>query len=309
MFLGLDFSENLIAAILADEGGKPLVALRAELPHKGGASSDWLAAMDVAHQAMLQSHAALSQITSTHLAFYAPLDENGVVLKDARAPGWSNYDLPRALREHLKVSSAFATHRVLCEAVAEERLGALRAGDDEAPLQNWLYLHLGASLEAAARANGVLVRGANNCALDLGALCIERGGALSENGKRGALEAYCGGDAFVTRTRSYGLAFHGLPQIWEAAATNAMAKSLCDDYIERLAQGVGAALSILNPSRLVIGGEMGHEIGEKLIEPLRLRLPEYSLPRHVENLEIVLGQLGRDAAVVGAVSLARNGLK
>ena len=88
-----------------------------------------------------------------------------------------------------------------------------------------------------------------------------------------------------------------------------MAKSLCDDYVERLAQGVGATLSILNPARLIIGGEFGHELGDSLLAPLRARLGEYCLARHLENLEISVGQLGRDAAVLGAVSLARVELK
>jgi predicted NBD/HSP70 family sugar kinase len=317
MLLGLDFSEHSVAVIVADDDGATLVALRAELP-RSGSSSQWLAAMQTARQAMLQTHAIASQITRICLAFYAPLDENGVVQKDARAPGWSSYDLPSALREHLEVENVMAVPRVLCEAIAEERLGALRplANASGAPIPgtpfsgaDWLYLHLGVSVEACARSNGILVRGANSSAVEVGAICIERGGALSDSGKRGSVNGYCGGDAFITRARSYGLTTSTPHEIWEVAPTNAMAKSLCDDYTERLAQGLGAALAMLNPARLTIGGEFGHELGTGFLAPLRARLGEYCLSRHVENLEISIGQLGRDAAVLGAVSLARDELK
>lgn len=309
MLLGLDFSEHYIAAILASDEGKTEVALRAELPRLGGPSPQWLAAMDVARQTILQAHAVASQIKSTCIAFFAPLDGQGVVLKDARAPGWTHYDLKRALREHLHVENVTAMPRVLSEAMAEARLGALRTGENETDTQDWLYLHLGATIEAAARSNNTLVRGAEYSALEIGAICIERGGALSDSGRRGSLDAYCGGDAFMTRARSYSLAVSTPHEIWNMAATNSMAKSLCDDYVERLAQGLGATLAVLNPAGLVIGGEFGHELGERLITSLRGRLAEYCLPRHIEKLEISMGQLGRDAAVLGAVTLARDGLK
>ena len=125
-----------------------------------------------------------------------------------------------------------------------------------------MYLHLGDTVDAAARSAGVLLRGATGSAMEIGAVCIERGGALFDSGRRGSLNGYCGGDAFNARARSYALALSTPQEIWDAAPANLMAKSLCDDYVERLAQGVGAVLSILNPSHLVIGGELGHELGE-----------------------------------------------
>jgi glucokinase len=312
MLLGIDFSELSVAAILAGDDGKTEVALRADLPRVGGAAAQWLAAMDVARQVLLQGHAVASQIKSACLAFYAPLDENGVVQKDPRAADWAGYDLPRALREHLGLSQASAVTRVLAEALAEERLGALRAPENSASVasqSDWLYIHLGVALGGVARSGGVLLRGAEGAALEIGAFCLERNGVLASSGRRGTLDAYCGGAAFITRARSYGLAPGTAHEVWEMAASNAMAKSLCDDFVERLAQGVGAALAILNPARLVLGGELGHELGERLALPLRGRLSEYCLPSQWQNLEIGLGQLGRDAAILGAVALAGECLK
>lgn len=309
MLLGIDFSEKSVAVLLADEAGQTQVALRADLPRIGGASAQWLAAMDVVRQAMLQNHTIASQIKSTCIAFYGPIDAAGVVMKDPRVPGWPGYDLQRALREHLTLTGTIAaTPRVVAQAIAEERLGALRPVEDS-PVSNgdWLFIHLGAAIGAAARCGATLLRGAGCSAVDIGSVCIERGGALSDNGRRGSLSAYCGGDAFMTRARSYSLTTNSAREIWDMAGTNSMAKSLCDDFVERLAQGTGIALALLNPGRLVIGGELGCELGERLTTPLRGRLGEYCLPRHVEHLVLSTGQLGRDAAVLGATALARDG--
>jgi predicted NBD/HSP70 family sugar kinase len=302
MLLGLDISERSVAVILADDSGKTEIALRSDLPRVGGASAQWLAAMDVVRQALLQGHAVASQLQSCCLSFHAPLSTEGVVKKDEHAADWENYDLPRALREHLELTRVRVVTRVVAEALGEERLGALRAQETAS---DWLYVHLGEAVRAAARCGGALLCGAEAEAMALGALCIERGGALASSGRRGTLDAYCGGEAFVARARSYGLSPASAHEVWEmSTAGNAMAQSLCNDYIERLAQGVGAALALLNPAHLIIGGEFGHALGEQFALALRGRLGDYCDSAHWQNLEIGLGQLGRDAAILGAVSLA-----
>src|SRR5688500_1654401 len=123
MLLGIDFSEHSVAEILADGEVRTLFALGSALRRSGGASAHWLAAMNVVREALLQNHPVASQISSAGLAVFAPLDANGVVVKDGRVPGWANYDLPCALREHLQIANVFVVSRVLDEAIGEERFG------------------------------------------------------------------------------------------------------------------------------------------------------------------------------------------
>jgi glucokinase len=302
MLLGIEITTQEVAAIVARGDGGAEVALRAPLPRVGGANASWLAAMEVARQALLQSHLPVQRIQSAGVAFFAPLDENGIVRKDARSAGWESFDLRRALREHLGIENVRAQTRVICGAMAESKLGALRETD------NALFVSLGREVEGAALAAGVLLRGANHAALELGAICIERDGELSADGRRGTLNAYCGSESFMTRARSYGVTFQTPHEIWSNRASNFMAKSLCDEYVERLSQGLGAACAILNPSRVALSGEIYEAFSEQLLVALRAALGKYCLPLHVRSLEIVAGSLGRDAGVLGAVILAQNGL-
>jgi glucokinase len=302
MLLGLEITTQEVAVIVARADGSAELALRAPLPRVGGANASWLAAMDVARQAMLQCHLPAQQVQSAGVAFFAPLDENGIVRKDARSAGWEAFDLRRALREHLGIENGRAQTRVICSAMAESQLGALREVPDA------LLVSLGLEVEGAALISGGLLCGANNAAAELGAICLERDGELSAGGRRGTLSAYCGAQSFMARARSYGVTFQTPQEIWSNRVSNFMAKSLCDEYVERLAQGLGTACAILNPARVAFNGEVYEAFGEPLLVALRAALGKYCLPIHARSLEIVPGSLGRDAGVLGAVILAQNGL-
>ena len=307
MILGIDISATDVAVILAQPDGGAELALRAPLPREGGSPAVWMAAMETALETMRRGRREPIHVDSIGLAFNAPVDERGTVIKSPGAIGWEGFDLPRALREHLGVADTVAENRVLCEALGESSFGALRSAASESrqpSCADWLYVHLGATIGGAALVNGELLRGDARSAVEIGAICIERDGALASSGRRGSLEAYCGGEAFIGRARSYGLNFKMASEVWDAAPSNSMAQSLCDEYHNRLAQGLGIAVVMLNPQQLVLAGALANVLGERLLTPLRQNIKEFCLPAHFNQLQISNGQLGDDAAVLGAVALA-----
>jgi predicted NBD/HSP70 family sugar kinase len=70
---------------------------------------------------------------------------------------------------------------------------------------------------------------------------------------------------------------------------------------------VGRALAdvcnVLNPDRIVVGGELG-EAGDLLLDPLREAVGRFAIPAAAEDVEIVPGVLGARAEVLGALALA-----
>jgi len=100
--------------------------------------------------------------------------------------------------------------------------------------------------------------------------------------------------------RGYALRFQASREIWDSAAADSMAQSLCDDYIGRLSQGIGTACALFNP---VLGGELFSAIESKILGPLETRFPNYCLPVHARSTQLLAGKLGSAAAVLGAVAL------
>lgn len=307
MFLGLDISRRDVATVLAQADGTVLMALRTPLPPQSDSLQAWKTALETAQETILRGSVERSRIQGVACALDAAIDKNGVVERGMLAEGWHGFDLPRALREGLGIQAAHAASRIWCQSLAEERFGALRGSSG-----NWLYLHVGAHLGAIAHqvndasanvasanvASGSSTRGE----LAWGEVCIERDGALGSSGRRGTLEAYCTHDNFLARAASYGITVQSATEVWAQAGSSFAARSLCDDYVKRLAQGVGIAVSLLQPGRIVVGGSLPDALGETLLSPLRATLREFCAPPS----DFVLSgtQLAQDGAVWGSVALA-----
>jgi glucokinase len=297
MLLGLEISRHDAAVILASPQGEAQLALRQEFAPNLTPAAQWLAAMDLCQvilgRAVLEPH----QITRAAVVLDAQQDSNGIVLRDPYRPGWEGYDLRRGLREHLGIQEILTAPRARADALGELRYGVLKESRD------WLYFHLGRSLEGAAMSGGAWIVGANNVAGDLGGIILDRDGAVDAYGRRGSLAAYCGGDAFEARCRSYGLTFHRAHEVWDLAASNFAAQSVVEDFVARLSQGLTSATAILNPAVLCLGGAFANAIFPRLQPALALKMREMGRGRAVETIEIRQASLGEDAAVLGAVAL------
>jgi predicted NBD/HSP70 family sugar kinase len=60
--------------------------------------------------------------------------------------------------------------------------------------------------------------------------------------------------------------------------------------------------NLVNPERIVVGGSLGHA-GDLLLDPLRESVRLRAIPSAAEDVEIVPGELGERAELLGAVAL------
>jgi predicted NBD/HSP70 family sugar kinase len=67
---------------------------------------------------------------------------------------------------------------------------------------------------------------------------------------------------------------------------------------------VAAALcNQFNPARIVVGGVLARA-GDLLLDPLRQTVRRHAIPSAADDVEIVAGQLGDRAELLGALALA-----
>jgi predicted NBD/HSP70 family sugar kinase len=59
---------------------------------------------------------------------------------------------------------------------------------------------------------------------------------------------------------------------------------------------------LLNPQRVVVGGELS-AAGDVLLAPLQDSLNRYAIPTAASAVEVVKGELGKRAEVMGALAL------
>jgi glucokinase len=88
-----------------------------------------------------------------------------------------------------------------------------------------------------------------------------------------------------------------------AAAGDPLAQALLDDAAEALGIGLGGAINLMNPERIVLGGGVTKS-GERWWQIVRATARQHALPQM--RVEIVAAALGDDAPLWGAVALAQG---
>jgi N-acetylglucosamine repressor len=138
-------------------------------------------------------------------------------------------------------------------------------------------------------------------------------------GHRGCLQAVVGKQAFLERAAEAAasrpqsalaqLASQGmtLDRVRQAAeAGDLTAWGLVQDAGVHLGLAISMLVSVLNPQRIVIGGEL-IGLGTLFFESLERTLAEHTLALLVEETEIVPSRLGADASILGAAAQVLRG--
>ena len=137
---------------------------------------------------------------------------------------------------------------------------------------------------------------------EVGHLTVNEQGPVCRCGSRGCLEAYASSGS-VLELMSSQMPGATIDEVVAAAQNgNASALRSLEDASFHLGWGIGSLVNILNPSIVVVGGDLARA-GELLLEPARVGLRRHALDA-VASTPIVISKLGHRASLVGAVLLA-----
>lgn len=186
----------------------------------------------------------------------------------------------------------------------KRHLGADR-GDD------LLFVKVGTGIGAGIITHGQVMRGAQGAAGDLGHTWAPRDDWMGEPplcrcGKLGCLEAYASGWAIARDLTLDGEPAADVADVLRLyAAGNNHAIRRIRDAGRVLGRSLAPAVSLLNPSELVIGGQLA-TAGEHLLSGVREHVAAHSLPLATRQLTIRVSTLAQNAGVIGlADALAR----
>jgi predicted NBD/HSP70 family sugar kinase len=88
-----------------------------------------------------------------------------------------------------------------------------------------------------------------------------------------------------------------------AASGDPGCRRLLVDAGIQLGIAMGGLVNLVNPDRILLGGELGAAT-DLLLDPLRRGLAEAGMPAAVGAVQVMQGRLGARAAALGAVALA-----
>ena len=198
--------------------------------------------------------------------------------------GWSDFELPKHLEESLGILPAMDNDANV-GALGEALYGS---GRGFRPL---FYMTLSTGIGGGiVSAGDTIYRGADSYAGEIGHLTIRPEGPDCLCGSKGCLERLCCG-LWLERD-------HGRP-----AKELLQDPTFVDRYVVDLAQGLKAAIMLLNPARIVIGGGIS-KAGNKLFVPLRAELHRQVTNWSRARIDVVPAALGDDSVLFGALALA-----
>ncbi len=186
-------------------------------------------------------------------------------------------------------------------AVGEHRWGAAKG------FKHFVACAMGTGLGGAVFIDGRLYRGARGAAGEMGFTVIAPSGPAIMD-MQGVVEAYVGRTAFdalvderfktgefPTPRRVTELAMQGEPR----------AQEIHDILAKQLSEAAASWVHLLNPEAIVIGGGTTHQ-ATYFFERFEFHLRRRALPPHTEKLQVLPGQLGYYAGMLGAAALWFN---
>jgi glucokinase len=220
------------------------------------------------------------------IGFGGPVDfPSQTVTLSTHVEGWASYPLVKNVVQLSGVPTVMDNDANV-GALGEAMYGAGRNAD---PL---FYMTLSTGIGGGLVIAKEIYRGADSFAGEIGHLNVEPDGPDCLCGSNGCYERMCCG-------------------LWLERDFGKPAKELLldDDFVCRyvvyLARGLKAAIMLLNPARIVIGGGIS-KAGNRLFAPLREELGRQMTSWSRARRDIRPAELGDDSVLYGALALAKS---
>ena len=235
---------------------------------------------------------------------------SGLLVAPPIMPGWEGFSIREYLRDEYR-APAFIDNDVNVMAMGE--LWRLHR-----KLPNFIVLKIGTGIGCGIVCNGMIYRGTNGSAGDVGHICVDPAGERCHCGNQGCVEVMAAGPA-IARMGAEAANAGKSPLLAQILDTNRVitpedvgqasrAGDVASNAIIKLSgkligQMLASAVNFFNPSHVFIGGGVSH-IGPLLLASIRQSVYQRSLALSTRHLEILSAPLGDRAGVIGCAAMA-----
>ncbi|MET9644580.1 ROK family transcriptional regulator [Streptomyces syringium] len=240
------------------------------------------------------------KIVGVGLGVPGPIDvETGVLGSTAILPGWAGTNPRDDLAARLGVP-VYVDNDANLGALGELVWGSGRGAADLA------YIKVASGVGAGLVINGQIYRGPGGTAGEIGHITLDESGPVCRCGNRGCLETFTAARYVLPLLHSaHGTDLTVARMVQLAREGDPGCRRVIADVGRHIGSGVANLCNLLNPRRVVLGGDLA-ESGELILGPIRESVSRYAIPSAARQLEVVPGALGGRAEVLGAIALVLN---
>jgi predicted NBD/HSP70 family sugar kinase len=296
--LGIDLSHDGIRVVLSDLAHEVLQERWGEADVVGMGAEEVLSLVgDTVHRALEATGTPTERLVGAALAVPAPIDpDSGHLGAESVIPSLAGFDLAGHLSARFGFRVRAENDANLC--ALAELLWGVGAGH-----QNAVYVKLSRGIGAGLVIGGRLYRGVHGGAGEIGHTAVVPEGPVCRCGNRGCLEVMAGTGAVIGLVSGR---FDRIPSIPEVVERAVGGDTLCRRALRDVGGMVGTALAavtnLLNPSLVVIGGEL--VTAWRMMEvPMREAMDRGAIHRSAADVAVLPSTLGRRAEALGAVAL------
>ena len=236
--------------------------------------------------------------------------DSGLLVAPPIMPGWEGF----SIRDHL--ADEYAAPVFIDNDVNVMAMGELWRLQRRLP--NFIVVKVGTGIGCGIVCNGMIYRGTNGSAGDVGHICVDSAGVRCHCGNQGCVEAMAAGPAIsrmAAEAARAGQSVH-LARILDSknvitpedVGQASRAGDVAANAIIKLAgkligQMLASAVNFFNPSHVFIGGGISL-IGPLFLASIRQSVYQRSLALSTRHLEILYAPLGDRAGVIGCAAMA-----
>lgn len=291
--MALDIGGTRYRAALVDRRGLLAAVRRGETRPEEGPR--WMVqTLTAAGNELLSAHPG--PLRAFAVGFGGPVDFAAQrIHRSMHVDRWADFPLVAALQQEFSVPGAVDN---------DGNLGALgeAVGGAGKGHSSFLYMTVSTGVGGGVYYDGTILRGSHSLAGEIGHLPLDIAGPRCSCGGRGCLEAYCSGPSVARQFQErFGEALSA-KAIFARAEHDSRAASFLEEVKVRLAQGIAAAVNLLDVEAVVLGGGLAQS--PRLFMGLTERVAQRLVLGELRTVPCLPAALGDDSVLAGAGALA-----
>jgi predicted NBD/HSP70 family sugar kinase len=295
--VGVDFGHSHLRVAVGNLAHQVLAEQSEPIDVDASASQGFDRAEQLVARLVESTGISPEKVLGVGLGVPGPIDvETGALGSTAILPGWSGINPRQEMSDRLGVPVQVDNDANL-GALGELVWGGGRGVKDLA------YIKVASGVGAGLVIDGRIYRGPGGTAGEIGHITLDESGPVCRCGNRGCLETFTAARYVLELLRGShgeGLTIPRMVQLGREGDPGC--RRVIGDVGRHIGMGVASLCNLLNPSRVVLGGDLA-EAGELVLGPIRESVSRYAIPSAAQRLSVVPGALGARAEVLGALAL------
>ncbi len=308
-YIGIDLGGTFIKGGIVDDQGNVLVSDKVPTESEFGAGRVAANIAGLCQKLLKTANMTAGDVEGIGMGVPGMIDsKNGVVIYSNNL-GWEDFAIVEETQKLTGLPVKIANDANVA-ALGETKFGCGKA------YSNTILITLGTGVGGGIVIDNQLFEGNRSAGAELGHSVIVAGGEQCTCGRKGCLEAYASATALIRDTKramqadktSKMWAIGSLDNITGKTAfdyyqTDASAKAVVDNYIEKLGVGLTNLANEFRPEAIILGGGVCAQ-GDTLVKPLQAFLDkEIFAGEKGPQVKILIASLGNSAGLLGAAAL------